>query len=670
MSAITRKKVLKNGFDKQESLQAIVFASDFIDDLKPVDQVYPSILLPVVTCPLLEFTLDTLIRSKVEQIFLYCSSHLEILKTYLDSLKNVYKNINIVPIISDGCQSLGDALRDIDTKGFIRNDFILIRGTAFGNLDLSQLMDLHKARREKDKTTVMTMILRNLGNMKDSILKKECNLVVSNSPTKKILMYKKNVPNEDKIELELQWFLEHNKVSIDTSHLDTRIYMCSQAVLPLFADNFDFQTMEDFIHGVLINEEFLNSKIYWESLACPSYALPICSKETYRILCRDILQRHSYPLVPDTLPIYLKNFIYMSRSTYKHCSSVVSKGSILHSESIMGKNSFLGTHSSVERTVIGANCKIGNNVCIEDSYIFSDTVIEDYCHIKDSIIFSKCLLKKNFKLNTCILLPNVVCNENYCNSVIEINDSGKMIVRTMEQFVENCDTSFSSMFCDFKFDQDNDNDDALSTSTSVSSSSTNDSPMPETLEEEINEETFLSDVIENLLSGYEDKLYHKNVILEINSSRLAQNISSEQVLYSVIQASFTLPFHVLKTGDNSQFKDYYKILIPVINYVEPIINNYMKTKSAQKDCLCAIRDVICKNKKLMMPYAGNILRVFYDKDILGEEIIIDWFEQNFSESQRDDENEQEEDHDTHEAIKKALLPFITWLKEAEEDSSE
>lgn len=241
MSVITRKKVPKNGFDKQENLQAIVFASDFVDDLKPADQVLPSILLPIANCPLLEYTLETLVRSKVEQVFLYCSSHLDILKEYLDSLKNKYQDINIVPIISDGCRSLGDALRDIDTKGFIRDDFILIRGTAFGNVDLSQLMDSHKAHKEKDKNTVMTMILRNLGNMKDSTLKNECSLVVSNSITKKILMYKKVVPKEDKIELDLQWFLEHNKVSIDTSHLDTRIYICSQAVLPLFADNFDFQ---------------------------------------------------------------------------------------------------------------------------------------------------------------------------------------------------------------------------------------------------------------------------------------------------------------------------------------------------------------------------------------------------------------------------------------------
>lgn len=428
--------------------------------------------------------------------------------------------------------------------------------------------------------------------------------------------------------------------------------------------------MEDFIHGVLINEEFLNSRIYWEPLACPSYALPISSKETYRILSRDILQRHSYPLVPDTLPVSSRDFLYMSRSTYKHSGSVLSKGSILHSESIIGDNTILGTDSSVKGSVVGADCKIGNNVHIIDSYIFCGTEIEDNCCINDSLIFSKCLLKKNSKLNTCILLQNVVCKESYCNTFIEIDDAGKSIVKTMEQYVEDCDTNFSSMLCDSKFDQDNDNDDASST-TSVSSSSTNNSPMLQAFEEDdVNEETFLSDVTENLLSGYEDKLYHKNVIVEINSSRLAQNINSEQVLYIVIQAAFELPFHFVNKGEDIQFKDYYKILKPVINYVEPIINNYMKTKSAQKDCLCAIKDMICKNSKLMLAYAGNILQLFYDEDILGEDIIIDWYEQNFSDSKGDGEHEHEEDHDTHEAIKKALLPFITWLKEAEEDSSE
>lgn len=239
----------KAKFDKQESLQAVVFTNDFCHDLQLVQQTYSSVLFPVVTTPLLNFIMDNLIRSKVQQVFLYCSSHVDQIKKIITSLKEFYENgsqdsILITPIYSEGCRSLGDALRDIDTKGWIRGDFILIRSNAFANSDLSYLMEQHKHRREKDKNAAMTMILRDFGSVKDSLLKRNGTIVVSNATNKKLLYYKKisnKNTDKDKIGLELQWFLENDKLRIDTSLIDTHIYLCSASVLPFFADNFDFQ---------------------------------------------------------------------------------------------------------------------------------------------------------------------------------------------------------------------------------------------------------------------------------------------------------------------------------------------------------------------------------------------------------------------------------------------
>jgi translation initiation factor eIF-2B subunit epsilon len=242
MSINVKKELPNNRYGKQESLQAIVFADEFVHDLKPSEQVYPSVLLPVVTLPLLDYLLETLIRSRVQQVFLYCSSYVEKLKEFITSLKNFQdKNIIITPLISDGCRSLGDALRDIDTKGCIRDDFILIRGTAFTNIDLRVIMDLHRIRKEKDKNVALTILFRNLGNIKNSALKNESTLVISTANSRRLLFYKRLIADEKKIKLELQWFLDHDKVHINTAFLDTRIYFCSPSVLPLFADNFDFQ---------------------------------------------------------------------------------------------------------------------------------------------------------------------------------------------------------------------------------------------------------------------------------------------------------------------------------------------------------------------------------------------------------------------------------------------
>lgn len=56
--------------------------------------------------------------------------------------------------------------------------------------------------------------------------------------------------------------MENSSVSLHHNLKDTHIAICSPSVLPLFSDNFDFQTKDDFVKGLLINEEILGSTVY------------------------------------------------------------------------------------------------------------------------------------------------------------------------------------------------------------------------------------------------------------------------------------------------------------------------------------------------------------------------------------------------------------------------
>lgn len=222
-----------------DSLQAVILADDFTTSLSPLQNIYPSILTPVINISLFDYMIDTLVKSRVQEVFLYCSNHVDLLKKYVSEIN--CKSLTISLIISDGCRSLGDAMRDIDAKGCIRGYFILIRGNTFTNTDLKTLLNTHRLKVEKDKGATMTMVLRNVGSTRKSYLYDETCLVVSDKTNKKILHYAKLNNNEKKVKLELNWFLDHSEVELSTCHLDTHIYMCSPSVLPLFADNFDFQ---------------------------------------------------------------------------------------------------------------------------------------------------------------------------------------------------------------------------------------------------------------------------------------------------------------------------------------------------------------------------------------------------------------------------------------------
>lgn len=47
-------------------------------------------------------------------------------------------------IVSEGCRSFGDAMRDLDAKALIRTDFILLSGTVVGSLNLIPILEKHK----------------------------------------------------------------------------------------------------------------------------------------------------------------------------------------------------------------------------------------------------------------------------------------------------------------------------------------------------------------------------------------------------------------------------------------------------------------------------------------------------------------------------------------------
>ena len=52
--------------------------------------------------------------------------------------------MTINPIVNEECRSLGDAMRDLDNKGLLRQDFILVNGDTIGNVNLSNALKEHK----------------------------------------------------------------------------------------------------------------------------------------------------------------------------------------------------------------------------------------------------------------------------------------------------------------------------------------------------------------------------------------------------------------------------------------------------------------------------------------------------------------------------------------------
>ncbi|XP_014479601.1 PREDICTED: translation initiation factor eIF-2B subunit epsilon isoform X1 [Dinoponera quadriceps] len=625
---------------KKDPLQAVVLTDDFTTSMTPLQKLYPSILMPVISRPLLDYMMETLERSKVEEIFLYCSSHVDSLKEYVEHAKKKFHRIAISLIVSDDCRCLGDALRDIYGKGCLRGNFILLRGNAFTNTNLRNLFDLHRSKTEKDKGAVMTMVLRNVGPTKNTLLDEETTLVVSNKTDDRILHYEKLKNHEKKVKMKISWFLNHDEVQVSTSFLDTHVYMCSPSVLSLFADNFDFQTMDDFIRGV-VSDDVLDSSIYYEELNPEDYALAIPSWKIYHLLTKNVMGRYSYPLTPDCL-LSATDIVYSPlNSSYKHKSAILSKGCLLEQKCFIGQNSTLGDHTTVNTSVIMNNCVIGSNVLLCDSYVFPNVKIEDNCTVTNSILFPNCVVRNDSKIDECILCPEieVEANSKYADAFVE--SPGEL------------STTLSGLngkegFYYFKSNVGVESDDSSTESSSTECCN----PVDDT-------NMFLSEVIDSLLRGYQDKLKCEHLILEINSSRYAYNVSVREVTYNVVKGILLLPLHYLaEINEPVSNKSYQKHLKAVISYFKPIIRNYVKNTDAQDDCLHAIEDVASTTDETL-PCTLFLLHDFYDCDILSEEKILEWYE-----------SEVEDLDVRRKKVRDAVKSFAIWLREAEEDSSD
>lgn len=112
-------------------------------------------------------------------------------------------------------------------------------------------------------------------------------VIASDARTKRLLFHKR-IKSGDKDNryciFPLEIFTEHSEVEIRHDLSDPEIAICSSSVLSLFADNFDFQTREDFIRGLLINEEILASTIYVAELFTGEYAAKVKNWQMYRIV--------------------------------------------------------------------------------------------------------------------------------------------------------------------------------------------------------------------------------------------------------------------------------------------------------------------------------------------------------------------------------------------------
>ncbi len=115
--------------------------------------------LVVLPSPLPDLPLP---RARCVQVFVFCCAHADQITKYLQQESKWARSRDMVvtPVVSTSCLSVGEAMRIIDDKDIIHNDFVLVSGDTIANIQLAPILEAHKARRAEDKQAIFTMVRR------------------------------------------------------------------------------------------------------------------------------------------------------------------------------------------------------------------------------------------------------------------------------------------------------------------------------------------------------------------------------------------------------------------------------------------------------------------------------------------------------------------------------
>uniref|UniRef100_A0A452TJT0 Translation initiation factor eIF2B subunit epsilon n=1 Tax=Ursus maritimus TaxID=29073 RepID=A0A452TJT0_URSMA len=656
-------------------LQAVLVADSFNRRFFPISKDQPRVLLPLANVALIDYTLEFLTATGVQETFVFCCWKAAQIKEHL--LKSKWcrpTSLNVVRIItSELYRSLGDVLRDVDAKALVRSDFLLVYGDVVSNINITRALEEHRLRRK---------------------LEKNDNVVVAvDSATNRVLHFQKT-QGLRRFSFPLSLFQgSRDGVEIRYDLLDCYISICSPQVAQLFTDNFDYQTRDDFVRGLLVNEEILGNQIHMH-VTTREYGARVSNLHMYAAVCADVIRRWVYPLTPEAnfTDNTTQSCTHSRHNIYRGSEVSLGHGSILEENVLLGSGTVIGSNCFITNSVIGPGCHIGDNVVLNQAYLWRGVQVAAGARIHQSLLCDNAKVKEQVTLKPrCVLTSQVVVGPDITlpeGSVISLHppdaeededdgqfsdDSGanQEKEKVKQKGYNPAEVGISGQgylwkAADINVEEEeelrqnlwgltiNVEEESETESEQSMDSEELDSRAGSPQMDDI--KVFQNEVLGTLQRGKEENISCDNLVLEINSLKYAYNISLKEVMQ--VLSHVVLEFPLQQTDSLLDPNRYCALLLPLLKSWSPVFRNYIKRAADHLEALAAIEDFFLEHETLSTSMA-KVLMALYQLEILAEETILSWFSQkDMTDKGRQLRKNQQ------------LLRFIQWLKEAEEESSE
>ena len=579
-----------------------------------------------------------------------------------------FRNFTVIKTTSD---SVGGVMRDLERAETITGDFLLISGDVISNISLEPALAKHKARREKDKNVIMTMILRETSIRHRTISKDTRSVFVIDPKTERCLHYeekRRGRGGSRYITLDPEMLSSSGEIDIREDLIDCRIDICTQDVLLAWSDNFDFTSVRNsFLRGVLKDYETYGKTVHTHVVK-NEYAARVNSLRSYNAVSKDIAGRWTYPFCPDSNLMADQSYRIHGGKNLQEESVSISRSATVR-KSIIGRKTTIGNDSTISGSTLGRRCKVGKNVTIEGAYVWDDVSVEDGTTIRQAIIANDAVIGRNCEIRPGSLISyqarlpeNVVVSEG--SRITEQQDSYQS--RTLDE----ADSDGSSIASSHLIYQNTSASSSISSISTLASSDADMEPVDSSRrgsfrsdpsDDAAENRDFHLEATASILDGLQKDDPADTIILELNGYRMSTNASQHEVRKALI-AAFMKRLSTLVNGDptfkkpgvsareavHSLFSQY-KALIE-----RTIFDKDADTKADQVDFLILVQKEI-----LNRPNGDQILlfvaKEAYDQDIVEEDGVLQWWK---------DERSREGEMGMVRAL---TQQFITYLQEAEEE---
>ncbi|KAI9304462.1 nucleotide-diphospho-sugar transferase [Cunninghamella echinulata] len=691
------KKQQQQGDEEvQEPLQAVILTDSYDDRFSPISHELPRCLMPLCNTPLIEYTLEVLATSDVQDVFIVCTTHIEKIKSYFEqsSWMSSKCKLNVQIVQTPECMSVGDALRELDARQLITNDFILTSGDLVSNIKLDKAIEAHRARKKTDKNAIMTMVVKEATRSHTSRPQEASSVFVLDPNTNKCLFYEpvEALPKKSRIEIAPEVLENHLQIEFRNDLVDPRVDICSIEVPALFTENFDWQRLRrDFVHGILTSD-ILGKTIYTHPVS-EAYLAHIQNERMYNTVSMHVLNRWAFPIVPETNLKAGDDYEFIQGNIYKSRNVILSRSSIVDENVQIGAGTTIGENSRVAQSIIGRNCRIGDNVTLVGVYLWDGAIIGDNCTIKKSILANNVTILEGTTIEQGSLISlGVTIGPNahipkYSRLSLNPQPKTSMFDDSDEEDDDHSHEHDRILTGDHSpvyywklLSGDDDDVDVRNLRLDTLAYDVNDLVLEDhELSESASEVGELSDEESDMESidgawnlkstaniAKKSAEFKKEIALTIERS-LAENHSVDTAALEITG---------LRMSSNGEYSDVREVLIPlIIEQVDknnamvsfkkvftqwgPLIGKVTHKQDDQAHVLQLLQTNCATNEIYGKIFLGA-LQILYNIDVIEEEAIMQWYNSDISKSGTAAEVK----------IREKAAKFVEWLNEAEEESED